>query len=121
MEAAGFPPQAPYLVPALAMTPECLKDAGPAAEGIVGAQTGPDAATPTARLTVPSLAAATAVIAALDRAVKAAGGNPPRRDDVRRQLAADPEFDVAGDPTAKVFSIYRATATGWTWVTDEKL
>jgi branched-chain amino acid transport system substrate-binding protein len=73
---------------------------------------------------------ATAVLYdALDRAIKAAGGKLPARQDVIAQLAATKAFagvtgpfgfDADGDTTQRVVSVFEATssdpATPWTWV-----
>jgi branched-chain amino acid transport system substrate-binding protein len=73
--------------------------------------------------------AAGVVYDALDRAIKAAGGNIPFRDDIVMQLASTTRFqgatgtfgfDSAGDTTLRVVSIFRPAAskpmTTWTWV-----
>jgi branched-chain amino acid transport system substrate-binding protein len=69
------------------------------------------------------------VYEALDRAIKAAGGRMPTRDDVVAQLAATTKFqgatgtfgfDSAGDTTLRVVSIFKPDASKpmatWTWV-----
>ena len=73
---------------------------------------------------------ATAVLySALDRAIKAAGGRAPSREDVVSELAATTTFqgatgtlgfDADGDTTHRVVSIFESTgsdpATPWRWV-----
>ena len=69
------------------------------------------------------------VYAALDRAIKAAGGSIPAKDDVVTQLAATTMFhgatgtfgfDPAGDTTLRIVSIFKPAASrpmmSWTWV-----
>ena len=73
--------------------------------------------------------AAGVVYDALDRAIKAAGGNMPARDSVVAELAATTAFagvtgtfgfDPAGDTTKRVVSIFESASpdpgAAWTWI-----
>jgi branched-chain amino acid transport system substrate-binding protein len=151
MGTAGLSASSPFLVTEPATTAECLKDAAGAAAGIYGARTGADATSPGSarernaianyrsraadpaafgRYSLSALDAAGVVMSGVQRAIKAAGGNQPARNDVRGQIAATRGFaassgslgfDSAGDPTPRVVSIYRSTNVDWSWVAELKV
>jgi branched-chain amino acid transport system substrate-binding protein len=67
------------------------------------------------------------LIAAIQRAIKANGGNMPTREAVRAEVAktsgfvgalGSTSFDANGDTSQKIISIYQATGSpvDWVWV-----
>lgn len=132
----------------IAMDPMCIHDAGTNAAGIFATVPSLDAervdsAQPVIQAfkkrfgavadygayTIAAYDAAAVVYQALDRAIKAAGGNLPARDSVVAELAATTAFqgatgtfgfDTAGDTTQRVVSIFESAGSDprapWTWV-----
>jgi branched-chain amino acid transport system substrate-binding protein len=132
----------------IALDPTCVRDAGTNVAGIYATVPAVDAgrldsATPVIQAfktdygrprdfgpyTIAAYDATGVVYDALDRALKAAGGTLPLRDDVRARLASTTGFhgamgtfgfDAAGDTTLRVISIFKPAAsrpmTDWTWV-----
>ena len=132
----------------IAQDPDCVRHAGTNAVGIyatVPADT-PDTVT-TARpviaafraqyrnasdygaYTIAAYDSAGVLYAALDRAIKAAGGRPPARKEVVGQLAATAGFtgaagtfgfDGAGDTTLRVVSVFESKSSDpaqpWSWI-----
>jgi branched-chain amino acid transport system substrate-binding protein len=146
---AGAPP--PYLGGSgIAEDPTCVRDAGTNAVGIhatvpsanpdqvAGAKAVIDAfkleyknAWDYGAYTVLAYDATAILYDALGRAIKAAGGKLPKREDVVASVAATTAFqgaagtygfDAAGDTTHRVVSIYEARssdpATPWRWVKE---
>jgi len=71
--------------------------------------------------TVPAYAATQTIIAALDKAIKANGGNLPTRQQVRDAMSSlppvstplgDVSFDKNGDTTQQIIAFYKADAKG---------
>jgi branched-chain amino acid transport system substrate-binding protein len=132
----------------IALDPTCVRDAGASASGIYATVPAPDAeqidsAQPIVAAfkkqfgrpgdygpyTIAAYDATGVVYDAIDRAIKAAGGNMPARDSIVAELAATTGysgstgrfgFDAAGDTTLRLLSIFQPGAsdplTGWTWV-----
>lgn len=149
--AAVFGASTPYLGGSgIAEDPACVRDAGSNAAGIYATvpAVNPDQVA-TARAVIDAFKVeygnawdygaytilaydATAILYdALGRAIKAAGGKLPKREDVVAKLAAISAFggaagtygfDAAGDTTHRVISIYEATgpdpAAPWRWVKE---
>jgi ABC-type branched-subunit amino acid transport system substrate-binding protein len=133
----------------IALDPGCVADAGATAAGIYATVPAADAehtdsAGPVIAAfrtiygrpndfgpdTVAAYDATGVVYDALDRAIKAAGGNMPARDSVVAELAATTAysgatgvfgFDPFGDTTLRLVTIFRPASpdpdAGWTWVT----
>ena len=145
----GFGEVAPFLGgDGIAQDPNCVRNAGANAIGIFA--TVPAAAAdaiPTAQPVIAAFKAqygnpadygpytiaafdSTGVLyAAVDRAIRAAGGKLPGRDNVINELSATTAyagaggtfgFDGAGDTTLRVVSLFESTSTDpnapWTWV-----
>jgi branched-chain amino acid transport system substrate-binding protein len=134
----------------IAEDPACVRDAGTNAAGIYATVPAVDPdQVPTAKAAIANFKAeypnardygaytmlaydATAVLYdALDRAIKAAGGRLPAREDVVAKLAATTTFqgvtgtfgfDAAGDTTHRVVSIFESTSSdplaAWRWVSS---
>jgi branched-chain amino acid transport system substrate-binding protein len=132
----------------IALDPACVRDAGASASGIYATVPAPDAeqidsSQPIVAAfkkqfgrpgdygpyTIAAYDATGVVYDAMDRAIKAAGGNMPARDSIVAELAATTGysgstgrfgFDAAGDTTLRLLSIFQPGAadplTGWTWV-----
>ncbi len=132
----------------IALDPACVQDAGANVNGIYATVPAIDAerldsAKPVMQAfktdygrprdfgpyTIAAYDATGIVYDALDRAIKAAGGSIPIRDDVVAQLASTTKFhgatgtfgfDSAGDTTLRAVSIFKPAAskpmTAWTWV-----
>jgi branched-chain amino acid transport system substrate-binding protein len=132
----------------IAEDPACVRDAGSNAAGIyatvpaVTADQVPDSQTVIAAFkaeyknawdygayTVLAYDATAVLYDAVGRAIRAAGGKLPAREDVVAQLAATTAFqgatgtfgfDATGDTTHRVVSVFEATssdpAAGWRWV-----
>lgn len=133
----------------IAQDPDCVRNAGPNAVGIYATvpSATPDAI-PTAQpviaafkakhhngadygaYTIAAYDAAGVLYAAIDRAIKAAGGKLPSRDAVVAQLAATTAFsgasgtigfDAAGDTTVRLVSVFESRsadpAAPWSFVT----
>jgi branched-chain amino acid transport system substrate-binding protein len=132
----------------IALDPTCIEDAGANSTGIFATVPAPDAdhvdsAQPTIQAfkkqfgataaygayTMTAYDATAVVYDAIDRAIKAAGGNMPARDSVVAELAATTAFagatgafgfDSGGDTTRRVVSIFESAGpdprTAWTWV-----
>jgi branched-chain amino acid transport system substrate-binding protein len=132
----------------IALDPNCVRDAGANAAGIYATVPAPDPEqifsaqhliqtfkTQYGRpgdfgpYTIAAYDATGVLYDALDRAIKAAGGNIPFRDTVVNQLAATTAFsgatgvfgfDADGDTTLKLISIFQPAGTdprlGWKWV-----
>lgn len=132
----------------IALDPTCLRDAGANAPGIFATVPTADAeqidsAKPLivafrhqfgrpgdlGPYTIAAYDATGVVYDAIDRAIKAAGGNMPARDSIVAELAATTAFsgatgsfgfDAAGDTTLRLLSIFTPAGTnprdGWTWV-----
>jgi branched-chain amino acid transport system substrate-binding protein len=144
-----FDSATPFLGGDAIATPVCLRDAGPMAAGMYAAISGLDAAHPSTgmatvtafkgaypdsfdRYTLPAIDATTILLTAISRAVKAAGGNLPSKEDVRAQVARTRDqrgvmgtisFDAQGDTSLKVFTIYRSAAApeAWNWTAEVRL
>jgi branched-chain amino acid transport system substrate-binding protein len=146
-----FGADTPYLGGSgIAEDPGCVKDAGSSAPGIHATvpAANPDQVA-TAKPVIDAFKAAyknawdygaytilaydaTAILYdTLSKAIKAAGGKLPKREDVVAKVAATTTFqgaagiygfDAAGDTTHRVVSIYQATssdpATPWRWVKE---
>ncbi|HLQ61249.1 MAG TPA: branched-chain amino acid ABC transporter substrate-binding protein [Candidatus Acidoferrales bacterium] len=132
----------------IALDRECLRLAGSNASNLQGTVVSVNAdALPAARpvvaafkkefpnrqdynvYTIPAYDAARALIAAIERAIEAAGGGLPSREQVRAQLAATRDFpgttgrfsfDVNGDTTLRYVSVYetRGAPVDWVFVTQ---
>jgi len=132
----------------IALDPACVHDAGTNVTGIYATVPAVDAeridtAKPVIQafktdygrprdfgpFTIAAYDATGVVYDAFDRAIKAAGGSIPLRDDVVAQLASTTRFpgatgtfgfDSAGDTTLRVVSIFTPAASkpmsAWTWV-----
>ncbi len=131
----------------IALDPTCIRDAGTNSTGIFATVPALDAdhidsAQPAIQVFKKQLGAAAygaytmgaydatgVVYDALDRAIKAAGGNMPARDSVVAELAATTAFqgvtgtfgfDPAGDTTRRVVSIFESAGPDplapWTWI-----
>jgi branched-chain amino acid transport system substrate-binding protein len=133
----------------IAQDPTCVKDAGSNNQNIYGAVATvdpskvPAAAASIAGFqkaypkkedygsyTILAMDATNILIAAIDRAIKANGGNMPTRDQVRIEVAKTSNFagatgtitfDANGDTSAKIVSIYQSPTSGksdddWAWV-----
>ncbi len=132
----------------IALDPACIRDSGTNAagifatvpsvdaDGIASAQTAIQsfkkrfgAPADYGAYTMTAYDATGVVYDAIDRAIKAAGGNMPARDSVVAELAATTAFagvtgtfgfDPAGDTTKRVVSIYESAGTDprapWTWM-----
>ena len=132
----------------IAEDPACVRDAGTSAPGIYATVPAADpdqvatsrpviaafkAQYPNARdygaYTILAYDATAVLYDALDRAIKAAGGKLPKREEVVAKLAGTTNFqgvsgafgfDAAGDTTHRVVSIYESTssdpAAAWRWV-----
>jgi ABC-type branched-subunit amino acid transport system substrate-binding protein len=132
----------------IALDPTCVRDAGTNAAGIFATVPSADAerintAKPVIAAfrhqfgrpgdfgpyTIAAYDATGVVYDAIDRAIKAAGGNMPARDSIVAELAATKTFsgatgtfgfDVTGDTTSRLLSIFTPTSSnpraGWTWV-----
>jgi branched-chain amino acid transport system substrate-binding protein len=147
--AFGVAATAPFLGGSgIAQDPSCVRDAGAGAPGIYATvpAVNPEQVPATQALIATFKAAyphpwdygaytmlaydATAVLYdAIGKAIRAAGGKMPAREDVVAKLAATTAFpgvtgtfgfDAAGDTTHRVISIFEATssdpAAGWRWV-----
>lgn len=134
----------------IAQDPACTKDAGQNAVGVFGtvASVNPDQV-PTAASTIAAFKqafpnkpdygsytmvaydCAGVIVAAIDKAITANGGNLPTRDQVRAQIAATSGFqgvtgtigfDHNGDNSAKIVSLYEDKSTDpnadWLYVTN---
>ena len=145
----GFGEVAPFLGgDGIAQDPNCVRNAGPNAIGIFATvpAVAPDAI-PTAQAvilafkaqygdpadygayTIAAFDSAGVLYAAVDRAIRAAGGKLPARDDVINELSAMTAyagaggtfgFDSSGDTTLRVVSVFESTSTDpnvrWTWL-----
>ena len=132
----------------IALDPTCVRDSGANASGIYATVPAADAeridsAQPIVAAfkrqygrpgdygpyTIAAYDATGVVYDALDRAIKAAGGNMPARDSIIAELAATTGysgstgrfgFDAAGDTTLRLLSIFEPGArdplSSWTWV-----
>jgi branched-chain amino acid transport system substrate-binding protein len=132
----------------IALDPTCVRDAGANAIGIFATVPSADAeridsAKPLITAfrhqfgrpgdlgpyTIAAYDATGVVYDAIDRAIKAAGGNMPARDSIVAELAATTTFsggtgtfgfDAAGDTTLRLLSVFTPAAAnpraGWTWV-----
>lgn len=132
----------------IALDPTCIQDAGTNSTGIFATVPALDAdhvdsAQPAilafkrqfgataafGAYTMTAYDAAGVLYDALDRAIKAAGGNMPARDSVVAELAATTAFagvtgtfgfDPAGDTTKRVVSIFESAGpdpgAAWTWI-----
>lgn len=144
-----FDGSVPFLGGDAILTPVCLRDAAPNAAGMQATLNGADpdhlssgmatvdafkAAYPDmfGRYTLPAIDASGVLLAAISRAVKAAGGNLPSKEDVRAQVAATRDykgalgattFDARGDTTLKIFSVYTTSGTpaAWSWAAEVRL
>ncbi len=144
-----FDASVPFLGGDAILTPVCLRDAAPSAVGMQATLNGVDPdhltsgmATADAfkaayqdmfgRYTLPAIDASGVLLAAISRAVKAAGGNLPSKEDVRAQVASTRDykgalgattFDARGDTTLKIFSVYTTSGTpvAWSWAAEERL
>jgi len=146
-QASGiFDVSTPYMGGDGLQTAQCLKDAGTMASGIYAAVAAPNAeqipesasiisgfkkAFPNkddfGAYTMPAYDCGKILIAAIQRAIKANGGNMPTREAVRAEVAktsgfvgalGSTSFDANGDTSQKIISIYQATGTpvDWVWV-----
>jgi branched-chain amino acid transport system substrate-binding protein len=146
---SAFGPEAPLLGgDGIALDPGCIADAGASAAAIYATVPAADAeridsARPVIAAfktqfgrpddfgpyTIAAYDATAVVYDALDRAIKAAGGNMPARDSVVAELAATTAFsgatgtfgfDAQGDTTLRLVSIFRPVSSdpdaGWSWV-----
>jgi len=132
----------------IAFDPTCVQDAGPNATGIFATVPTADAERIDSALpvvaafrqqygragdlgpyTIAAYDAAGVLYNALDRAIRAAGGNMPARDSIVAELAATTGFrgaigtfgfDAAGDSTLRLLSVVTPggmkSQSGWTWV-----
>lgn len=142
---------APFLgADGIAQDPDCVRHAGTNAVGIYA--TVPDGAPDMVTTAQPVIAAfkaqyrnasdygaytiaaydsAGVLYAAVDRAIKAAGGRSPARNEVVAQLAATAGFtgaagtfgfDPAGDTTLRVVSVFESQSSDparpWSWITS---
>jgi len=146
-QASGiFTTDSPYMGGDGLQTSQCLKDAGQMASGIYAAVAAPNAeqipesasiisgfkkAFPNkddfGAYSMPAYDCAKILIAAIQRAIKANGGNMPTREQVRAEVAktsgfvgalGSTSFDANGDTSQKIISIYQATGSpvDWKWV-----
>jgi branched-chain amino acid transport system substrate-binding protein len=149
--ATVFGASTPYLGGSgIAEDPACVRDAGPNAAGIYATvpAVNPDQVAASKAVidafkleyknawdygayTILAYDATAVLYDALGRAIKAAGGKLPKREDVVAMLAATTAFqgaagtfgfDAAGDTTHRVISIYEATSPDpgapWRWVKE---
>jgi branched-chain amino acid transport system substrate-binding protein len=132
----------------IALDPTCVNDAGANAPGIYATVPAADAERIDSALpfiaafrhqfgrpgdlgpyTIAAYDATGVVYNAIDRAIKAAGGNMPARDSIVAELAATTAFsgatgtfgfDAAGDTTLRLLSVFTPAGTdpraGWNWV-----
>lgn len=132
----------------IALDPVCVRDAGANAPGIFATVPTADAERIGSALplitafrhqfgrpgdlgpyTIAAYDATGVVYDAIDRAIKAAGGNMPARDSIVAELAATTAFsgatgtfgfDASGDTTLRLLSVFTPAGTnpraGWTWV-----
>jgi branched-chain amino acid transport system substrate-binding protein len=145
----GFGETAPFLGgDGIAQDPECVRNAGPNAIGIFATVPAAFAeAIPGAQpvisafkaqygnpadygaYTIAAYDSAGVLYAAIDRAIRAAGGKLPGRDHVVNELSATTAFagaggtfgfDGSGDTTLRVVSLFESTSTdpnsAWAWV-----
>ncbi|TME89144.1 MAG: hypothetical protein E6I43_01130, partial [Chloroflexi bacterium] len=146
-QASGiFAIDTPYMGGDGLQTAQCLKDAGQMASGIYAAVAAPNAEQipesasiisgfkaafkqkdDFGAYTMPAYDCAKILIAAIQRAIKANGGNMPSREQVRAEVAKTSDFvgalgktsfDANGDTSQKIISIYQATGSpvDWKWV-----
>jgi branched-chain amino acid transport system substrate-binding protein len=142
MVSAGFAASAPFLGGDGIVTDQCIKDASAAAVGMYGTvatvaaeQVSGASSTISAfkaaypnksdygAYTMPAYDCAKILVAAIDKAIKANGGNMPSRQQVLDQMyktdyngvLGHTSFDPLGDTTNKVITIYtvKAATTGW--------
>jgi branched-chain amino acid transport system substrate-binding protein len=142
MKSAGFADTAPFLGGDGIVTDQCIKDASAAAVGMYGTvatvaaeQVSGASSTISAfkaaypnksdygAYTMPAYDCAKILVAAIDKAIKANGGNMPSRQQVLDQMyktdyngvLGHTSFDQLGDTTNKVITIYsvKAATTGW--------
>jgi branched-chain amino acid transport system substrate-binding protein len=142
MVSAGFAASAPFLGGDGIVTDQCIKDASAAAVGMYGTvatvaaeQVSGASSTISAfkaaypnksdygAYTMPAYDCAKILVAAIDKAIKANGGNMPSRQQVLDQMyktdyngvLGHTSFDQLGDTTNKVITIYsvKAATTGW--------
>lgn len=142
MVSAGFSASAPFLGGDGIVTDQCIKDASAAAVGMYGtvatvaAEQVPGASSTISAFktaypnksdygayTMPAYDSAKILVAAIDKAIKANGGNMPTRQQVLDQMyktdysgvLGHTSFDPLGDTTNKVITIYsvKAATTGW--------
>jgi len=145
----GFGETAPFLGgDGIAQDPACVRNAGPNAIGIFATvPAGTPDAIPAAQpvvaafkaqygnpadygaYTIAAFDAAGVLYAAVDRAIRAAGGKLPGRDHVINELSATTAyagaggtfaFDGSGDTTLRLVSLFESTSADpnaqWTWV-----
>ncbi len=95
----------------------CLKDAGAPATGLYTIAAGSGSVSARAKV------AARVLLAAITVAVKAAGGNLPAREDVRRAVSQsdNPRFDINGDTRDRVFTILKAQGEPAAWVPGDEV
>ena len=131
-----FDPSTPFLGGDGIVTQKCLDDAAAQASGMYGSVAAVDVskvpsaqsiitafkakytkATDYGAYSMPAYDCAKILIAAIDRAIKANGGNKPTRDAVRAEVAKTKDFagalgtysfDSNGDTTAKFITMYAA-------------
>ena len=104
-----FGTTAPFLGESGISGATCLKDAAAMTAGVYSVAAGTGSPAQLAET------AARVLLRALTMSVKAAGGNIPRREEVRVAVShsADPRFDSNGDTADRFFTVYQGQAAGW--------
>lgn len=111
----------PFLGPDGILSPVCLKDAGPDLGSVYALSSGQAAESSVADAAED---AAGALLEAIARAVKSAGGNQPTREEVRSQMARTRAyeghggafgFDANGDSTLRAYTVWSAVGKPPAW------